>query len=199
MSTVIKAKVVFSKSKEEKKQRRLAWLKRILIYILILIPIDFIYGLIHETGHFLVAKAFGFDICGFEIQFFTWKMGDTYICIETFENTPLWVQILINLSGSLFCLLIGAILFIIAYKYQLHKVLETILAIFGLVLALDFIVYNISDTFFLQTGDWYFKIEIQIIILQFLIPTNHMNQIKQNPVTILKNTNYINNNRCYYE
>lgn len=137
-------KYLFSESKDN-----------LLTYILLFIPITFIYNVLHELGHGIFALTLGYDIEKFVIPIFTdFINGSARIWLIIPENAPLSNLILISLGGSLFNLLIGSVLLFLAYKLKFSRTIETILGLYGFILSMDFIIYNIGDVFFIQEGDW---------------------------------------------
>lgn len=142
------------KSAFKKEERWFFW-----YFLLYLVIIWYLYAFLHEFGHYIVIIALGLEVTGIHIPLIPYS-ENAFITYITNRNLATWEEILIDISGSLFTLIIAIVLFIIVYFRKLDKRLEYLLILTSFSLSLDYVFYNLFDVFFLQYGDWYMLYEI---------------------------------------
>lgn len=124
-------------------------------YITMIITIaPFVLSLIHELGHFIIAKIFGWEIIEIVLSYFP-IFNNAYISTIIPELTPIWQEVLFYSFGSIFSLIIGSIVFYLIYKFKYHHYIELGLFAYSVSLILDIFMYILLDIFILKIGDWY--------------------------------------------
>jgi hypothetical protein len=124
--------------------------------LICLISFPFIYSLTHESGHFLAAVSFGWQVKEIHVSLFPFSLDfSTFITLETsLANVPEYQKIIYTSAGSLNSLSWGIILFSLFY-FNKTRFLKRTCAFYSLLLSYETMVYILMDILSLQFGDWW--------------------------------------------
>jgi len=132
-----------------------------IIYVIALfVPTAILLTFIHESGHWIAVKAFGWEVIDFKISFFPFVIDLNeylagYVSYIPITTPQPWQTVLVSAAGSLHSLAWAYIFFALFYNFKFNRYVEMFFILYSILLGLDSVIYIFFGIFVFHDGDWW--------------------------------------------